>query len=56
MVQFARGDQDSIQQLLDLWIVGFGLIEDLTNEVHWLLDLVHMPDLLVESSMFGVGN
>jgi hypothetical protein len=46
MAQFARGDQDSVQQILDVWIAGFGLIEDLANEVHWSLDLVHMPDLL----------
>jgi hypothetical protein len=47
MVQFARGDQDSVQQLLDLRIAGFGLIEDLASEVYWSLDLVHMLDLLV---------
>jgi hypothetical protein len=46
VAQFMRGDQDSIQQLLDLQIAGFGLIEDLANEVYWSLDLVHIPDLL----------
>jgi hypothetical protein len=34
MAQFVRGDQDSVQQLLDLWIAGFGLSEDLANEVY----------------------
>lgn len=46
IVQLARGDQDSIQQLLDLWIPGFGLVEDVANEVYWSLDLVHVTDLL----------
>jgi hypothetical protein len=34
MAQFARGDQDTVQQLLDLRIVDFELIEDLANEVY----------------------
>jgi hypothetical protein len=51
MAQFVRGDQDSVQQLLYLWIAGFGLIEDLVNEVYWSLDLVHMPDLLTLVTM-----
>jgi hypothetical protein len=46
MVQFARGNQDGIEQLLDLGIMGLRLIEYLTDEVYWSLDLVHMPDLL----------
>jgi hypothetical protein len=46
MAQFARGDQDSVQQLLDLRIAGFGLVEDLANEVYWSLDHVNMPELL----------
>jgi hypothetical protein len=28
-------------------IVGFGLVEDLINEVYWSLDLVHMLGLLM---------
>jgi hypothetical protein len=47
MAQFARGDQDGIEQLLDLGITGLRLIEYLTIEVYWSLDLVHMLDLLV---------
>jgi hypothetical protein len=46
MAQFARGDSDSIEQLLDLGVIGLGLVEYLTGEVYWSLDLVHMPDLL----------
>jgi hypothetical protein len=46
MVQFARGNQDGIEQLLDLGVTGLRLIEYLADEVYWLLYLVHMPDLL----------
>jgi hypothetical protein len=46
MVQFARGNQDSIEQLLDLGVTGLRLVEYLVDEVHWSLDLVHMPNLL----------
>jgi hypothetical protein len=46
MAQFARGDQDSIEQLLDLGVTGLRLVEYLADEVYWSLDLVHMPDLL----------
>jgi hypothetical protein len=46
MAQFVRGDQDSVQQLLDLRIAGFRLIKDHANEVYWSLNLVHMPNLL----------
>jgi hypothetical protein len=46
MVQFTRGDQDSIEQLLDLEVMGLRLVEYLIDEVYWSLDLVHMPDLL----------
>jgi hypothetical protein len=47
MAQFARGDQDSIKQLLDLGVTGLRFVEYLANEVYWLLDLVHVPELLV---------
>jgi hypothetical protein len=46
MVQFARGDQDSIKQLLDLGVIGLKLIEYLADEVYWSLDLIHVSDLL----------
>jgi hypothetical protein len=41
-----RGNQDGIEQLLDLGIMGLRLIEYLADEVYWLLDFVHMADLL----------
>jgi hypothetical protein len=34
MAQFARGNQDGIEQLLDLGVMGLRLIEYLTNEVY----------------------
>jgi hypothetical protein len=46
MVQCARGDQDSIEQLLDLGVTGLRFVEYLTDEVYWSLDLVHVSDLL----------
>jgi hypothetical protein len=46
MAQFARSDQDSIEQLLDLGVTGLRLVEYLADEVYWSLDLVHMPNLL----------
>jgi hypothetical protein len=46
MAQFARGDQDSIEQLLDLGVTGLRFVEYLADEIYWLLDLVHVPDLL----------
>jgi hypothetical protein len=33
MMQFARGDQDGIEQLLDLGVTGLGLIEYLADKV-----------------------
>jgi hypothetical protein len=32
--QFVRGDQDGVQQLLDLRVMGLGLIEYLADEVY----------------------
>jgi hypothetical protein len=34
IAQFARGDQDDVQQLLDLQVTGLGLIEYLADEVY----------------------
>jgi hypothetical protein len=34
MAQFMRGNQDGIEQLLDLGITGLRLIEYLTDEVY----------------------
>jgi hypothetical protein len=46
MPLFARGNQNSIEQLLDLGVTGLRLVKYLADEVHWSLDLVHVPDLL----------
>jgi hypothetical protein len=46
VVHFVGGNQDSIEQLLDLGVTGLRLIEYLADEVYRLLDLVHMPDHL----------
>jgi hypothetical protein len=46
MAQFVRSDKDSIEQLLDLGIMGLRLIEYFADEVHCSLDLVYMLDLL----------
>jgi hypothetical protein len=46
MAQFVRGDQDNIEQLLDLGVMGLKLVKYFADEVYWSLDLVHMPDLL----------
>jgi hypothetical protein len=46
MAQFVRGNQDGVEQLLDQRVTGLGLIEYITDELYWSLDLVHMPDLL----------
>jgi hypothetical protein len=34
MAQFARGDQDNIEQVLDLGVMGLELVEYLTDEVY----------------------
>jgi hypothetical protein len=41
-----RGNQDNIEQLLDLGVTGLRLIKYLIDEVYWSLDLVYMPNLL----------
>jgi hypothetical protein len=38
VTQLPRGNEDCIQQLVDLQVPSFGLVEDLTNVVHWTLD------------------
>jgi hypothetical protein len=50
MVQFVRGDQDSIKQLLDLGVTGLRLIEYLADEVYWSLDLIHVSDLTLDNN------
>jgi hypothetical protein len=34
MAQFTRGNQDGIEQLLDLGVTGLGLVEYLADEVY----------------------
>jgi hypothetical protein len=34
MVQFARGNQDGIEQLLDQQVIGLGLIEYIADELY----------------------
>jgi hypothetical protein len=40
------GDQYSVQEFLNLGVVGLGVIQDFTNELHWALDLEGVPLLL----------
>ena len=40
-------DQDSIQQLLDLRIASLRLVQDFTDEIHWVLDFIGMSDLFL---------
>jgi hypothetical protein len=47
---FMRGDQDNIEQLLDLGVTGLGLVEYLADEVYWSLDLIHMSDLALDDN------
>ena len=36
-MQLPLGDQDGVQELLDLWVASFGVGQDLTNEVYGAL-------------------
>jgi hypothetical protein len=46
MFQLSGCNQDSVDQLLNLRIHGFGLIEYLTDEVNRALDFVNMAGFL----------
>jgi hypothetical protein len=46
MFQLSGYNQDGIDQLLNLWVPGFGLIEHLANEVNRALDFVHLAGFL----------
>jgi hypothetical protein len=46
MFQLSGCNQDGVDQLLNLWVPGFGLIEHLANEVNRALDFVHVAGFL----------
>jgi hypothetical protein len=46
VVQLPPGDEDSIQDLLDLWVACLGVRQDFTDEVDWMLDLEGVTLLL----------
>jgi hypothetical protein len=46
VAQLPPGDEDSIQELLDLWIACLGVRKDFTDEVDWTLDFEGMTFLL----------
>jgi hypothetical protein len=43
VVRLLGGDEDCIQQLVDLQVPGLGLVEDLTDVVHRTLDGPNPP-------------
>jgi hypothetical protein len=47
MFQLLGCNQYGVDQLLNLWVPGFGLIEHLTNEVNRALDFVHVAGFLM---------
>jgi hypothetical protein len=46
MFQFSGCNQDSVDQLLNLRVPSFGLIEHLADEVNKALDFVHVAGFL----------
>jgi hypothetical protein len=46
VAQLSSGDEDNIQELLDLRVACLGVRQDFTNEVDWTLDLEGMTLLL----------
>jgi hypothetical protein len=46
MFQLLGYNQDGVDQLLNLWVPGFRLIEDLADEVNRALDFVHVAGFL----------
>jgi hypothetical protein len=43
VVQFSLGDEDGVEELLDLGVAGLGVRQDLTDEVHETLYFEGMP-------------
>jgi hypothetical protein len=46
MFQLSGCNQDGVDQLLNLWVLGFGLIEHFADEVNRALDFVHVAGFL----------
>jgi hypothetical protein len=46
MFQLSGCNQYGVDQLLNLWVPGFGLIEHLANEVNKALNFVHVVGFL----------
>ena len=46
MAELARCDQNGVEQLLNLRVMSFGLINNLTDEVYRMLNLIGVPGLL----------
>jgi hypothetical protein len=44
--QLPPSQDHSVEQFLDMWISGFGLGQDFTDEIDWSLDQECMPLLL----------
>jgi hypothetical protein len=38
VAQLPPGDEDSVQELLDLWVACLAVRQDFTDEVDWTLD------------------
>jgi hypothetical protein len=49
-VELALGDEHGIEELLDPRILGFRVREDLTDEVHRLLDLEDVAHFLCSTT------
>jgi hypothetical protein len=47
MFQLLGCNHDGVDQLLNLWVPGFELIEHLTDEVNKALDFVHVVGFLM---------
>jgi hypothetical protein len=46
VAQLSLGDEDSVQEFLDLWVACLGVKQDFANEVDWTLDFESMVLLL----------
>jgi hypothetical protein len=50
VMQLAPSQDHSVEQLLDLWVLGLGFGQDFTDEVDWLLDRERMPLLSLDDN------
>jgi hypothetical protein len=46
VAQLPLGDEDSVQELLDLWVACLGVRQDFTDEIDWTLDFEGVTFLL----------